>query len=79
MILWKGAMLMMWLKACPRCRGDLFLDSDAYGRFVSCIQCGNILDKAQERMLFRVTAQLPRRKPQVVRTPQSVESQSAAA
>lgn len=70
---------MMWLKACPRCRGDLFLDSDAYGRFVSCIQCGNILDKAQERMLFRVTAQLPRRKPQVVRTPQSVESQSAAA
>lgn len=70
---------MMWLKACPRCRGDLFLDSDAYGRFVSCIQCGNVLDKAQERALFRVTAQLPRRKRAAVSILEPVESRSAAA
>ena len=39
---------MMWLKACPRCRGDLVLDSDYYGNYVSCIQCGASLDKSQQ-------------------------------
>ena len=34
---------MVWLKACPRCqRGDLKLDSDMYGKFVQCVQCGFI-------------------------------------
>jgi len=39
---------MMWLKACPRCHGDLVLDSDYYGNYVSCIQCGASLDKSQQ-------------------------------
>jgi hypothetical protein len=34
---------MLWLKACPRCHGDLALAEDMYGRFVSCLQCGYIL------------------------------------
>ena len=42
---------MMWLKSCPRCRGDLVLDSDYYGRYVSCIQCGASLDKSQQGIL----------------------------
>lgn len=29
-----------WFKSCPRCKGDLYEDTDFYGRFVSCIQCG---------------------------------------
>lgn len=34
---------MVWLKACPRCqRGGLKLDSDMYGKFVQCVQCGFI-------------------------------------
>ena len=34
---------MVWLKACPRCRrGDLKLDSDMYGKFFQCLQCGHI-------------------------------------
>lgn len=70
---------MMWLEACPRCRGDLFLDSDAYGRFVSCIQCGNILDKSQERALFRLTAQTAVRRSRRIDAPLPVESRSAAA
>ncbi len=37
--------MMMWFKACPRCRGDLFLDSDYYGPAVSCIQCGHTLQE----------------------------------
>lgn len=40
--------MMMWLKSCPRCRGDLMLDSDYYGHYVSCIQCGASLDKSQQ-------------------------------
>jgi hypothetical protein len=35
---------MVWLKACPRCKGDLFLDGDHYGKYKSCIQCGYIKD-----------------------------------
>ena len=31
---------MYFLKQCPRCRGDLITDSDQYGDFVSCLQCG---------------------------------------
>jgi hypothetical protein len=34
---------MMWRRSCPRCRGDLALESDFYGQCVSCIQCGNVL------------------------------------
>jgi uncharacterized protein YbaR (Trm112 family) len=35
---------MVWLKACPKCKGDLFLDEDHYGKYKSCIQCGYIKD-----------------------------------
>jgi hypothetical protein len=49
---------MMWLKACPRCRGDLFMDSDYYGPSVFCIKCGHTLDRPQpilQRRLFTDT------------------------
>jgi hypothetical protein len=42
---------MMWLKSCPRCRGDLVLDSDYYANYVSCIQCGASLDKSHKTIL----------------------------
>ena len=31
---------MYFLKQCPKCNGDLVTDSDQYGDFVSCLQCG---------------------------------------
>ena len=31
---------MMWLKACPRCQGDLFEGVDFDGPVVKCLQCG---------------------------------------
>ena len=31
-------------KACPKCRGDLYLDEDAYGVFNKCLQCGRIFE-----------------------------------
>jgi len=43
---------MMWSMACPRCRGDLALDSADYGPFVSCTKCGGVLTGPQERVLL---------------------------
>ena len=37
---------MYFLKQCPRCNGDLTTDSDQYGDFVSCLQCGLCKDIA---------------------------------
>ena len=37
---------MLMLKACPRCRGDLYIDRDFYGQYKQCIQCGHMEDIA---------------------------------
>ena len=31
---------MFYFKSCPRCSGDLFQDSDTFGPYVNCAQCG---------------------------------------
>jgi predicted nucleic acid-binding Zn-ribbon protein len=33
-------------KGCKRCGGDLFLERDSEGLYVSCLQCGAILVKS---------------------------------
>ena len=35
---------MFFFKACPKCHGDLYVDSDSYGSFVECLQCGFLRD-----------------------------------
>lgn len=30
----------MWLKACPKCEGDLYLRHEIDGKDIVCIQCG---------------------------------------
>ncbi len=42
---------MYWLKACPRCQGDLHAEKDFYGVYVACIQCGHVLRGEEERQL----------------------------
>jgi hypothetical protein len=70
---------MLWRKCCPRCRGDLVLDSDFYGPYVSCIQCGNILGEQRKRFLPpRTTPRLPEARPGNVR-PAAAKSGAAAA
>ncbi len=54
---------MMWLKACPRCRGDLYdepgIGPQSAGTYsVTCLQCGYMLTRTQESMLRRKTAEL---------------------
>lgn len=35
---------MLYLKSCLKCRGDMYLDSDSFGSFRQCLQCGKIED-----------------------------------
>jgi DNA-directed RNA polymerase subunit M/transcription elongation factor TFIIS len=47
--------MLIVLKRCPRCNGDLFIDRDQYGLFLQCLQCGYLRDL---RMQFRGEGQM---------------------
>lgn len=53
---------MMWLKGCPKCRGDLFEEpaigarSQAFNT-VTCLQCGYQLSDQEERRMRAVQGQ----------------------
>jgi hypothetical protein len=54
---------MWWLKSCPRCGGDMNEDSDQYGHYIACIQCGHYLTEAEEVVLkYRSKSTSDRRK-----------------
>lgn len=42
---------MVYLKGCPRCRGDLFVEHDLRERYISCLQCGHVLTPREEFVL----------------------------
>lgn len=45
-------MLRGYLRACPRCHGDVFLDEDPFtGAHLACLQCGHALTPSEERAL----------------------------
>ena len=35
-------------KGCKRCGGDLFLERDSEGLYISCLQCGAIIAKQKK-------------------------------
>ena len=43
---------MFWLKACPRCHGDLYWEKDVFGSYVSCLPFGRELSKVEEISLI---------------------------
>ena len=43
---------MFWIKACPRCKGDLYEGSDIYGTYISCLQCARCLTVEEEGQLM---------------------------
>ena len=47
-----------WLRACPKCGGDLANKTDLTGPYIECIQCGAELSPLQER-LFRNLGYIP--------------------
>ena len=44
---------MIKFKVCPRCRGDLYLAEDIFGKYFSCLQCGYLKDLEGPRMESR--------------------------
>jgi len=42
---------MFWLKGCTRCGGDLASGSDHYGPYISCLQCGSLVEMNVEPVL----------------------------
>ncbi len=40
----------MWLKACPKCEGDLYLRHEIDGKDIVCLQCGYIKHILPERV-----------------------------
>ncbi len=44
---------MVFLKACLRCKGDMYMNRDIYGEYGKCLQCGFMVDIGKNR--FRVS------------------------
>jgi hypothetical protein len=42
---------MLWLKGCSRCAGDLQEESDKFGLYIVCIQCGYYLSDLEARLV----------------------------
>jgi hypothetical protein len=42
---------MFWLKSCPRCHGDLHENTDVYGGYIDCFQCGHYLTAEEDATL----------------------------
>ncbi len=46
---------MVWIRCCPRCKGDLWDNRDVYGCYFVCIQCGYYLTDSEEARLRHST------------------------
>ena len=49
---------MIYLRSCPRCKGDIYPNKDIYGAYKECLQCGYIEDIADEGAYSRLHAVL---------------------
>jgi hypothetical protein len=45
--------MRFWLRACPKCNGDLEAKSDITGPYVECMQCGGELAPREQAALVR--------------------------
>ncbi len=50
--------MMFWLKACPKCGGDLEVVEELLETYVDCVQCGLELAPVQEKVL-RMRGRVP--------------------
>ncbi len=42
---------MFWFKACPKCHGDLYMETDVYGSYIACLQCSRYMTNDEEVQL----------------------------
>lgn len=55
---------MLWLRACPRCAGDLMEEQGYRGEaWISCLQCGAVLTGEDEAALCALGRTLRERVP----------------
>jgi len=47
--------MMLRFKACPKCRGDMSPGEDQYGKYLSCLQCGLLLEIPQKPAIEKGT------------------------
>ena len=40
---------MIYFKDCPRCKGDMYLAEDIFGKYLNCLQCGYLRDVKEVR------------------------------
>jgi DNA-directed RNA polymerase subunit M/transcription elongation factor TFIIS len=56
--------VVLWIKACPKCGGDLYNDRDVMGYYRQCLQCGYTFYERRRRPAGRralaVTSEQPR-------------------
>ena len=45
---------MLYLKACPRCKGDMHSTRDMYGSYRECLQCGHMTDIVDPNRMLSV-------------------------
>ena len=45
---------MLYLKACPRCQGDVKYESDIYGRYLECLQGGLMISSKTDGIQRRL-------------------------
>lgn len=59
---------MIWYKKCRRCGGDLVQGSDLHGEYISCMQCGSILNDKEQRTLTGAMTTKPSNYSQILAT-----------
>ncbi|MBI4306598.1 MAG: hypothetical protein HY678_09810 [Chloroflexi bacterium] len=47
---------MLYLKACPRCHGDVKFERDMYGHYLECLQCGFIISSKLDEKKVKTEA-----------------------
>ncbi len=52
---------MLYLKACPRCRGDVQFVNDIDGPFLGCLQCGFRVTSGHREIIAGLASKKPAR------------------
>jgi len=46
----------LWIKGCPKCKGDLYSDRDIMGYYRQCLQCGYTFYEQRRRPVRAVAS-----------------------
>lgn len=60
---------MMWLKVCPRCKGDVYVEKDIFENNLKCLQCGHVLSESEKREVESTAPAVRQRTPAGPDTP----------